>query len=640
MGIENGGPDVSEVLRAQQEFEEKQRIEKEAADAAVQREQDLKAQSGPDHDKRDEVLREMNPAVRELREMESKDIPGRIAVTDQKREQRLAKENDLEATNTQLAELEERYKTLNAAKNEAQYGVSPELSKAIEEMGIELQKYREQARNISANIEAIRAEEVPDEETQRYNQLQADISRLDSQMVQLESNPALVEMLYDEASEHNRAISEIRTVALELRKLGAWPVGRDNKVIGDRTSTAEQRFVDGVCTRFVEEEIARLKIDDMPLPQKRNAITTLINNIRMGMTTLDTYGMSDTDKLAQETFDDRNIKDDNKEEWTRQRISGVALANLIGGGKPAENAIGILASSLSISSNKRRLSENFRANSENFRNREVVNNTTQAIIDHLGTFNFIRAQASVLGETERKKVMGRMSDVNSTEMNSLNSQVNRYHEQLGHAVMDKPIIPPYFDEAQKRAIAEQFERDRHNGSKDAERELGDAKAIKQKELDRSREWLESLKQDRDRIDSANKVLKGKEDTERQKKAQEERMKIMVKDKADLQDDYDNSGPQSFFYRRNIRQSIESREKSIAEATEEISRLASRIEEADEATRLKGEIGMRYINYGQGPSGTTEERITANIKTAEERISKLEQEITMLEQEREKASRKT
>lgn len=540
---------VDEILAAQKEFEAQQQRQKEEDEANAAHESELKVQAGDDYIAREGVRTDLKVADTELKNMESDNIEGRIAITEAKKEERLAKEEELEATNVQLSELETRFQTLEGVASQAQekgLGISPELSEAIEELGASLEQLKGQAGAISADIEAIRTQEVPDKETQRFISVKSEVAKLDGRMKELESNPALVEMLHDEALVQNQLIDQIAATAIEKPGYGPRNYSRERN-----------DYVQTVCIKFFQEEIASSGIDQISDKDERiAALRKLAQNIMKGL----------RENNSQHIFDmNRELSSSE----AREQFAGLGLTNLIGVHGTGEAALTHLSSS-----------ELFPGyGSEHIElGRQQAAEVSQAKI-HLGTLNFMRAYATGIGRSIAPVVMGTAYSINDLDSHY------QYANELGLVIEGQPILPKDLSEQEKQAITDQFQKDLERGRGVAEQRYKTDKEANEKLLAELQEKLTSAQKEKEDLTSSKATL------ERHGNQYELALKIddlktnlaSQNDKLrSLQLKLNSLGTLSFLAKRNINIDIEIASGIISNIENQLTELKTKHQEASAA----------------------------------------------------------
>ena len=186
-GQPDQGADIEQILAAQKQFEADQQQQKDDAQKEADAKAALDARAGDDYAERDRPLADLQTTDQELKNMESANIQDKIVTREQTQQERLTKEKELEAINTQLAGLDTKLQLLNGVATEAQskgLALAPELQKAIEDLTANSGQLKTQAGATTENIQALSGQEVSDTEMERYNQLKSESDLLDQKVVE------------------------------------------------------------------------------------------------------------------------------------------------------------------------------------------------------------------------------------------------------------------------------------------------------------------------------------------------------------------------------------------------------------------------------------------------------------------------
>lgn len=242
------GPSVEELRKIQEAHEAKIRGEKEEQEVEETSQRQLKQQAGENREKRVDILDELKPLDAEIKKLQAEAVEERMAQAEQLKGTKQEKAAALAGLKGEMMGAQERLaatRALIAGKTAEQ--VAPDVIETIKRMEDGLGVMQGKLQVLEGEIAQIEKTVVSDEEVARYRDLLRQSQLLNNEIDQIESNPALIELMQQEAKEQGNAREVIERAV--LAKSEAYRGGFPSK---ERTA-----FVKEVIQTFISEEFAR-----------------------------------------------------------------------------------------------------------------------------------------------------------------------------------------------------------------------------------------------------------------------------------------------------------------------------------------------------------------------------------------------
>lgn len=403
--------------RALKEAEERERAEAE-------REQVAQAQAGGDRESREAMLKELKQLQAEAEELEEARIKERLAESAKLKETELAKQTELEATTGEFEAIANRLEAIQGlVKGKKEGEIAADVREAIKALETAKSPLETAARQLTQELETIRADQVSDEQVKRYHEVEASLIKLNQTVAELESNPYLIELLVAEAETENKLRDQIVEVAIARSE--AY----------ERTNEERRNFDEQVAERFLSEEIEARGINSIA---DRRARKEALEQLARGMISGMRQGGGQTIY----------------HQWGGQgqvdAFTGLALLNLVGGHGTLSGTPGFL-----------RMSE--AGFSPTAWQNQVAEKKAeaQAIHHHLGTLNLIRAYGVGMPMFHERVLTANRSPGDWQQLDSELWGLANVDPKLAiEPQQNGPLLPRSASPAEKKAIKNDFERNR------------------------------------------------------------------------------------------------------------------------------------------------------------------------------------
>lgn len=473
MAEREGGPafDIEALKKAQEAHD---RALKEAEDREAAKAEDeriAQSQAGGDRESREAVLKELKQLQAEADELEEARIKERLAASAKLKETELAKQAELEATTGDFTALSERLnavRALVAGKKEAE--IATDVREAITQLEVAKAPLETTARELTGELEKIRADQVSDEQVKRYHEIQAGLSKLNQTVAELESNPYLIELLVAEAETENELREDIVQAAV-ARSETYW-----------RTNEERRKFDEQVAERFLSEEIEARGIN---LIADRRARKEALEQLAQGM--ISGMRLGGVQEIYHQGGGQKQV----------DALTGLALLNLVGGHGTLSGTTGFLRMSEAGFSPTAWQDQVAEKKAE-----------AQAIHNHLGSLNLLRAYGTGMPRFYDRVLTANRSPHEWEQFDRELWGLANVDPKLGIDTRKSgPLIPRNASAAEKKAIEKDFERNRKQA------EALEAKLTTQergrlgKEIEELTGRLESLRELRTRQEEAKRSLK-------------------------------------------------------------------------------------------------------------------------------------
>lgn len=431
--------DINEVLAAQAVHEEAERAEKEAESARLKHEEDLKNRAGEDYALRTETMATLRTKDQERSELVNSGIEHKIDRQDEVVENITSREEQLRKVQKQLAELGANIGLLTTRAKSAEQeglGLAPALSQALQDLQNQQRELTSESEAFITDLEAMRQEQVSDQQVQHYHALLVEIAKLADEMGNIEQNPALLELLRNEAEVESALVQQF--VGIIEQRNRSYRHSDD-----DRTA-----FLNTLCRRFFEEELEHRHLNDLPKPSERiQAMRALATNLEAG---LKQAGIGDM------------INDHNNGQLgdhADEQLAGLALANLAG-------IHGTGDAFLTHGGNIGLPSRFGREHSQEI-DRLTAQPATDYVKVHLGSINYVKALADGFEYQVATDVIG-----NAKGIGAANDR-DWAHNELGMLRKNSPILPTDLPPAQAEKIRDRYNQDRERAQAISKKRLED-----------------------------------------------------------------------------------------------------------------------------------------------------------------------
>lgn len=278
-------------------------------------------------------------------------------------------------------------------------------------------------RNLSGELEEIRADQVSDEQVKRYHEVQASLLILNQTVAELESNPYLIELLVAEAETEHQLREQVVREAIARSETY------------ERTNEERQKFDGQVAERFLSEEIEARGINSIT---DRRARKEALEQLTRGMIT----GMRQSH--GQEIYHQRGGPEQ------VDALTGLALLNLVGGHGTLSGTLGFL-----------RMSEAGYSPTA-WQNKVAEKQAeAQAIHRHLGTLNLLRAYGAGMPKFHERVLAHPRSPHGWQQFDSELWGLANVDPKLAFDTRQHgPLIPRNASAGEKKAIEKDFEHNR------------------------------------------------------------------------------------------------------------------------------------------------------------------------------------
>jgi len=308
MSEKEGEPSIDDIIAGQQAHEAEIQRQKNAAAAEAARQQELHDRAGADYGTRVDLSGERESIQSEIEADQAQQIEERLAEADRLKEDQTQKELELAQSEEEFVTLEDRLRRLQSlAEGKSDEEIAPQTVAAIERTQTAYDALNAQRGTLVQEIEGIRTRQLSDSEVQRYQSLLERSQQINDQIGELETNPALVEILTNEAETKQQLLDQVVYEAMSQLRTGNIPEGK-------------REIVQGTVTRFMEEEFAARGISQVKDPaDKLSQMRELVQDIIIGYG-IDRQNPSSTQRLS--GFSPRRID---------QANTGIVLHSLTGG---------------------------------------------------------------------------------------------------------------------------------------------------------------------------------------------------------------------------------------------------------------------------------------------------------------------
>lgn len=565
---------IEDLKAAQQAHEEelRQKAEQEEAVSAQKAQQKDKAQE--DYEPRMDLIAEQEALKQEVKRMEAEKIQERAEETKTLKETEYQKQQELTSSKAELDNLEEELRQVQelvAGKKEDEIAVP--VKEALKELSKQIPEAKRKHLEISSILEGVRSGQVSEEELIKYRESKDKIAELEAKILEMESNPEMVEMMMAEAKEEWKGRKEI-----------VDEVFRFNRAFGNEE---QKKALEQLTQEFIDEEISALGINKIRNTEERQkAEKDTMKHLALGI-----------------KFKYGDIKTDNDYQEAGQR-AGDALKYLTDSHWNTDNTINALLREMPAGK-VYKSQDDYNKDTEGKRKR-----MNSAIERHLGTLNLMRAYDS--GMKEYKKDIAPGSDGRdrlgqlATEI-SYKSDFSAYHEA--------PILPKDAAPGQKKEIEEIFLKNKKKAEVLEEKLRGDEIQQLAGEIERATQELADMQRQISEAIVAEKIVEGEEGSGRARPKFDELIGNKEKEIKNLNDDLEGSkrelaglGVFSFSEKKRYGLRIEHDEREIPRSERDLAEIKQRKEAYENANKLlKKSLGQ---GGGWGRGGTYERFATS------------------------------
>lgn len=416
--------DLDQIERDELAYQEQIRLAKEEVAQEELRQANLKVKAGQDYGVRTDFMNQLKEIEAGIEEAHANQILERMAQADTLRDSQKSKQAELDGYDKVYVAAQEALSRIEKLISEAdpEKGVSHQTEEVYEIVKKEYDEVVKNQADIIAEIEQINNQLISDETLAKYNALVESQLKLKDELEALEENPELVEILVSETKNEN----ELRQ---KLKQKAIFEVARNG-------SPERQDFVEKIVDQFLTEEFEARGIDNIKNhTQKKLEMDAIVNGIMEG------FNIDNIEVLIHgyqiPNFDDKKDK----------IYAGKLLQNLIGGYGTGNGTTDFAEWTISgINTGK----------VDYVKSQKSI---ASAIKIHLGTFNFIRANAIGFGQTDfgNKITVGfENSQYGGNIWPSLENKLRETRE-LKIDYNQGPILPIDATPAQENKIKKEYE---------------------------------------------------------------------------------------------------------------------------------------------------------------------------------------
>ncbi|HOX41670.1 MAG TPA: hypothetical protein PK263_05795, partial [bacterium] len=344
---------VEELERIQREHEEKLAAQRAAEEEERHRQAQIKAGTDADYARRPSVIAEARAAQREVDKMEAEQIGEKIKKTKDLQRSESAKQAELAAITSDLDQASARLQMVSRlveGKNEDE--ISEPVRQALEAATLRESSIRSKKEALDKEIAELRADQVSDDQVRRYRSLVESVEGLVQQIDGIDANPAMREILEDEALGEDKLRDEAVRAA-------------EGITYGSNHNKTKQQLAAVIAQQFITEELEREGIQSISNPEERQVVLVKF--------------------MEEMTTGIRSWKKGDRENLLRWGNTSPA--------KKAGVALGLLVAGISNSSGLYEGIEEFHGG-----------DTSEFISAHLGSINFARGYDK--GMTRHHRLLG------------------------------------------------------------------------------------------------------------------------------------------------------------------------------------------------------------------------------------------
>jgi len=233
---------IEELRAAQAKRDEELSAAKRQEDEEAVKQKELQDKTETDAGLSEQVLAELRLSQAEVDKLRAERIDERIASADQLRESQASKEAQLQETREQLERIEKNLADIQSlAEGKSGGEIAPEVTAAIEQAQTQKSEIQGALEGLTRDLAAMGERAVSDVQVNRYRELLQRMDELNKQMVDIESNPLMIERLFDEAKRED----EMRDIVVS-RAVGRTYTGYEE--------TKKDKIMKEVVQRFLTEE--------------------------------------------------------------------------------------------------------------------------------------------------------------------------------------------------------------------------------------------------------------------------------------------------------------------------------------------------------------------------------------------------
>ncbi len=423
-----GGPKSIEELRAAQEAHLAQiQAEREQAEREAEEEKRLRVQAREDYVEggRQETLDQIKQTRAEADQMEAENIRERQAQAEKLRGDAAEKREALDNLTAQFAAARERVKEVgDIIKGVPEDEVLPEVRESFDTAQREHLTLIVQAQHLEGEISKLEDQIPSVEQVQKYEGLLTKLAELDDRMAQIESNPALVELIMREAKSEDEQRDKVVHAALAEASRQSYGSRREDRRARDLGEVVAQTFI--------SEVLASSGLDEIKDPAERQRrVYVILSEMFAGVAT------------ANKSFGFESIARERDFDKQHNMYNGLVLLNLLGGHGTLGGTLGFM----------RFAEKGVRLGQVEDHTQDHIYNA-RAVSKHINSLNLLRAYSQGL---KGHRHLDEFIPGFAGWQNDFDRQVGGGGEQGIDAWSDKPIVPRSAPEAEKTRIRERFE---------------------------------------------------------------------------------------------------------------------------------------------------------------------------------------
>lgn len=548
---ENPIDDIDKVIAAQQAHEARLVAEAQAKAEEEARQVELRTHAGVDYGIRTDLLIESSQVQRDIDEAHAANFNERLAQANELSESKTKKNEELAKCDAEFASATLRFKRIEAAVNSVpSEQILQETQALYEDTESKLKAVTKTRAEIVATIDQIKSKMITAEEMTKYNSLVARQEEIAEQITALEENPALVELLNEEANTENQCRNQLKDAVIA-------------KIMGFTGRNPERAtFVKKMVDQFLTEEFAARGINQIRDQHERiQSMDHLTNNLIVGL------GIDDIQLLVH-GWDIPNFKE-RKDQFYASKL----IQNLVGG-----------YGSMDATLNFAEWSEHgIDSQGDPVYRRESPQAIASVVKKHLGTFNLLRATCLGLGKSQLqdKITVGFRGDWQQ----AIDSQLRHPDQKLEVNWGGGPIIPTDATASGKAKIQAEYDKNFQAAKEFSEQYLQKQEETRlqritdvEKEVVRLQGQLDRAAQINDRIKQleAKNLLSSLSTTRGQ-------VNLDEKTKTAKEDELGRTGSIHIGRRRELKKDIQELAVDIQSGEERIKRLEEEIRKTNQET---------------------------------------------------------
>ncbi len=439
----------------------------EEAKAQHQRELEMQAQGEYAEGGRQDVLDEIHKIRAEADQMEAEHIRERKAQAEKLRGDAAEKKEALGVLQTEILSAKERVQEIgDIIKGVSEDEVASEVKESYDAAQKEHLALIAQAQYLDGEISQLEDQIPSSELVQKYEGLLTKLSELDTHMAEIESNPALIELIMKEAKSEDEMRDRVVHAALaEAIKHGYGKARREDPRVRELGEKITQTFISEV---MADHKLSEIKD---PAERQRN-MHIILREMFEGVTS------------GHKSFGFEGIARERDVGKQHNMYNGLVLLNLLGGYGTLGGTLGFL----------RCAEKGVRLGGIEDHTQDHIYNF-RAVVKHLNTLNLIRAYSfSLKGHDHLEQfVPGFVRWQNDFDMQVTSGGKNGMDAREG-----QPIIPRSASEEEKARITERFEAEKKKAERLEE-------ALKNEEEQKKQEAIKKIEDEIQKINAGIKV---------------------------------------------------------------------------------------------------------------------------------------